>query len=101
MLHHYVFIKFVKDTPPSHIDEFCSRMRALCDIVPGIEQLLIGHDMLREARSWDLILDMRFTSVETLRHYQQHPAHQAVMAFNQPYVAEVGAVDYLLPSTSR
>ena len=97
MLHHYVFLKYAKGTPPSHIDEFCSRMQALCDIVPGIEQLLIGHDMLHEARSWDLILDMRFASVETLRHYQQHPAHQAVMAFNQPHVAEVGAVDCLLP----
>jgi len=53
--------------------------------------------MLHEARSWDLILDMRFASLETLTHYRQHPAHQAVMAFNGPQVAEVGAVDFLLP----
>jgi hypothetical protein len=97
MLHHYVFLKFAKGTPETHIAEFCTRMQALCSTVPGIEQLLIGRDMLHEARSWDLILDMRFTSVETLRHYQQHPAHQAVMAFNGPHVAEVGAVDCLLP----
>jgi hypothetical protein len=96
MLHHYVFLKFVSGTPPTHIAEFCARMQALRNSVPGIEQLLIGHDMLHEARSWDLILDMRFRSVEALRQYQQHPAHQAVMAFNQPHVAEVGAVDCLL-----
>ena len=97
MLHHYVFLKYVKGTPEAHINEFCARMQALCGTVPGIEQLVIGRDMLREARSWDLVLDMRFTSVDTLRHYQQHPAHQAVMAFNQPQVAEVGTVDCLLP----
>lgn len=97
MLHHYVFLKYTKDTPPSHIDEFCTRMQALCNTVPGIEQLLIGRDMLHEARSWDLILDMRFASLETLTHYRQHPAHQAVMAFNGPQVAEVGAVDFMLP----
>ena len=85
MLHHYVFLKYVKGTPEAHIAEFCARMQALCGTVPGI------------ARSWDLILDMRFTSVETLRQYQKHPAHQAVMAFNGPHVAEVGAVDCMLP----
>ena len=50
--------------------------------------------MLREARSWDLILIMRFASVEALRRYQQHPDHLQVMAFNQPAVAEVGSVDF-------
>lgn len=97
MLHHYVFLKYVKGTPEAHIAEFCARMQALCGTVPGIAQLVIGRDMLGEARSWDLILDMRFTSVETLRQYQKHPAHQAVMAFNGPHVAEVGAVDCMLP----
>jgi len=37
---------------------------------------------------------MRFADVESLRRYQQHPEHLAVMAFNQPFVAAVGSVDF-------
>jgi hypothetical protein len=29
-----------------------------------------------------------------LRSYQQHPEHQKVMAFNQPFVAAVASVDF-------
>ena len=53
-----------------------------------------GRDILHDARSWDLILIMRFASVGALRSYQQHPEHQKVMAFNQPFVADVATVDF-------
>jgi hypothetical protein len=49
---------------------------------------------LHDARSWDLILIMRFASVGELRSYQQHPEHQKVMAFNHPFVADVASVDF-------
>ena len=98
MLQHHVFIKFKPGTPESHIRELCRRMQGLRGTVPGIEFLEMGRDELREARSWDLILNMRFASVEALRRYQQHPDHQQLMAFNAPAVAEVGAIDFLLPA---
>jgi hypothetical protein len=47
------------------------------------------------------MLIMRFASVEALRAYQQHPEHQAVMAFNQPFVADVGSVDFESDAGSR
>ena len=94
MLQHYVFLKYQSGTPESHIAEFERRMFALRGTVPGIEHLEIGRDILHDARSWDLILIMRFASVEVLRAYQQHPEHMAVMAFNQPRVEAVGAVDF-------
>ena len=97
MLQHYVFLRFQRDTPVAHVEEFCRRMEALRGTVPGIEHLQIGRDILRDARSWDLLLVMGFQSAETLRRYQQHPAHLAVMAFNQPQVAEVGSVDFIAP----
>jgi Stress responsive A/B Barrel Domain len=94
MLQHYVFIRYASGTSEAHIEEFCRRMLALRTLVPGIEYLQIGRDVLREARSWDLLLIMRFGSVEALRRYQQHPEHLQVMAFNQPAVAAVGSVDF-------
>ena len=99
MLHHYVFIQYAKGTTEDHIAEFCRRMLDLRARIDGIDHLEIGRDILRDARSWDLVLIMRFQSVEALRRYQQHPDHQAVMAYNQPRVAEVGSVDFTAPLT--
>lgn len=97
MLHHYVFFKFRSGTPDGHVEEFCRRMYALVGTVPGIEHLAIGRDVLRDGRSWDLLLDMRFASIDALRGYQRHPDHRAVMAFNDPAVADVGTVDFHAP----
>lgn len=95
MLRHYVFIRYQKDTPEAHIAEFCRQIQALQPVISEIRQLEIGRDILQDARSWDLVLIMRFDSVAALRHYQQHAAHQEVMAFNQPQVADVASVDFM------
>ena len=94
MLQHYVLIKYQKGTTDEHIAEFCRRMLALRTAISGIEHLEVGRDILRDARSWDLILIMRFASTAALRSYQQHPEHQKLMAFNQPFVADVASVDF-------
>jgi hypothetical protein len=94
MLQHYILIKFKKDTRDEHIAEFCRRMLGLRTTISSIAHLEIGRDILHEARSWDLILIMRFDSTEALRSYQQHPEHLSVMAFNQPSVADVASLDF-------
>jgi len=94
MLQHYILIKFKNGTSHGHIEEFCKRMLALRPIISSIQHLEIGRDILHDARSWDLILIMRFASIEALRSYQQHPEHLSVMAFNQPSVADVASLDF-------
>jgi hypothetical protein len=94
MLQHYVLIRYQKGASDEHIAEFCRKMLALRTTIEGIEYLEIGRDILHDARSWDLILIMRFASVGVLRNYQQHPEHQRVMSFNQPFVADVASVDF-------
>jgi uncharacterized protein (DUF1330 family) len=94
MLQHYVLLRYEKNASNEHIEEFCRRMLALQTSIAGIEYMEIGRDILHEARSWHLILIMRFASVDALRSYQQHPEHQKVMAFNQPFVADVASVDF-------
>jgi hypothetical protein len=97
MLQHYVFIRYASGTSDAHVEEFCRRVQALRARVPGIEHLEIGRDILRDERSWDVMLIMRFRSVDALRRYQQHPAHLELTAFNEAAVAEVGSVDFLAP----
>jgi hypothetical protein len=94
MLQHYVLIKYKDSASDEHISEFCRRMLDLRNSIAGIEHLEIGRDILHDDRSWDLILIMRFASVGELRAYQQHPEHQKVMVFNQPFVAGVASVDF-------
>jgi hypothetical protein len=94
MLQHYIVIKYQKGVSDEHIAEFCRRMLDLRSRIAGIEHLEIGRDILRDDRSWDLILIMRFASTGVLRSYQQHPEHQKVMAFNQPFVTDVASVDF-------
>lgn len=94
MLQHYILIKFKNGTSEEHIREFCRRMLALRTAIPSIGHLEIGRDILRDTRSWDIILIMRFASIEALRNYQQHPDHLQVMAFNGPFVADVASVDF-------
>jgi hypothetical protein len=94
MLRHFVFIKYRQGASGAHIDEFLQRTRALSESIPVVRYLEAGRDALHTARSWDVMLAMRFNSLEALREYQAHPAHQALMAFNDPQVAEVGSVDF-------
>jgi len=94
VLQHYVLIKFTKGASDEHIDEFRRRMLALRAAISSIQHLEIGRDILHDARSWDLILIMRFASTEALRSYQQYPEHLRLMAFNQPFVADVASVDF-------
>jgi hypothetical protein len=97
MLQHYVFLEFREDASDDHVTEFCTRMLALRDAIGGIRQLEIGRDELHDARSWDLVLIMAFESVAALRAYQRHPSHLALMAFNEPFVANVASVDFTRP----
>jgi hypothetical protein len=94
MLRHFVFIKYKQDTSDAHVDEFIRKTRALTESIAVLRDLEVGRDVLRTPRSWDVMLAMRFNSLEELREYQAHPAHQALMDFNNPQVAEVGSVDY-------
>ena len=94
MLQHYVFLKYREGTSDGHVVAFCQRMFALRGTIDGIHRLEIGRDELHDARSWDLVLIMEFASAEALQAYQRHPAHVAVMAFNDPFVANVASVDF-------
>ena len=96
MLRHYVFLKYREGTSGAHITAFCERMLSLRRAIDGIQHLEIGRDELHDARSWDLVLIMEFASVEALRAYQRHPEHQAVMAFNDPFVGDVASVDFVV-----
>jgi len=94
MVHHYVMLKYKNETSEDHISAFISKMRTLGENIDAVVSLKIGRDQLREGRSWDLIMDMRFRGCEDLQTYRQHPEHVALMRFNDPFVSDIAAVDF-------
>ena len=101
MLRHYVFLKYRDGTSDGHVTAFCGRLLALRGTIEGIEHLEIGRDELHDARSWDLVLIMKFASLDALRAYQRHPLHLDVMAFNTPFVTDVASVDFTSPPSDE
>jgi len=96
VLKHYILLRYKPGVGEDHIQAFCEKARAMQTDICEIEQLLVGRDVLHEARSWDVIMDLTVASVEALRSYQKHPVHQALMAFNGDLVADVAAIDFYL-----
>ena len=94
MVHHYVMLKYKKGTSEDHIAAFISKMRALGETIDAVASLKIGRDELREGRSWDLIMDMRFRGYDDLQAYRKHPEHAAVTQFNDPFVSDIASVDF-------
>ena len=101
MLRHYVFLKYRDGTSDGHVTAFCERLLALRGTIEGIEHVEIGRDELHDARSWDLVLIMKFASLDALRAYQRHPLHLDVMAFNTPFVTDVASVDFTSPPSDE
>jgi len=93
MLQHYVFIKYQESTSDEHIQAFKDKMLALKNTIKEIKRIEVSIDELHEERSWDVVLNMQFDSLEDLRIYQMHPDHVAVVQFNGPKVAQAGALD--------
>lgn len=94
VINHYILIKYKRDTPREHIERFCQKMLALGEELPTVKKLEMGLDIVHDDRSWDLLISMQLSSIDTLRDYQAHPSHKAVIAFNHPYVDDVASIDF-------
>ena len=94
MLQHYITLKFKEGTPEAHRDEFCRRMLALQESIDEVKEIQIGRDIVNEARSWHLLMKLVVEDIDSLKRYQAHPEHQALVAFNGPHVDAIGVVDF-------
>lgn len=49
--------------------------------IPQLREIEVGVDLLRSSRSYDLVLITKFSSMDDLKIYQEHPVHQNVLAY--------------------
>lgn len=94
MLKHVVFFKFKPEAEEAGIADLEKSLRALVGPIPEIRELLVGRDVVRSERSYDLALISAFDDLAAMNRYQVHPDHQAVVAKVKALCAGVVAVDF-------
>jgi len=99
MLIHIVCWKYSPDVDEAARDEHRSRLRSLKALIPNIESLNVGADVLHLERSFDTGLVAHFPDRAALDHYTDHPEHQAVVAVGRAIAEKVISVDFMSPAT--
>ena len=98
MIRHIVMWKLKDEAlglqKPALAVELKKRLEALPSRVPGILALEVGLNVVEGETSRDVVLVSTFDSLATLKAYNEHPAHQEVVAFVKQVVEERRAVDF-------
>jgi len=93
MITHVVMFRLIDRTPES-VGRAADVLRGLSGKVPTLRSLEVGTDVVRNDRSWDIVLIAAFDSLEDLEAYRVHPDHQAVVRYMNSVRDSVASVDY-------
>ena len=94
MVTHIVVWKYRADIPQAVREEHQAQLRALRNIVPGIESLAVGFDFLRASNSYDIGLSAQFRDRSVLEAYTVHPEHVKVVEFGRQIMETMAKVDF-------
>ena len=101
MIKHVVLWKFAENalgkTREENLEEASARLRALPAAIAEIRELEVRRGILPGDRTFDLVLFSSFDSLEDLRAYQEHPAHQQVVSFLRSVQIERAVIDCEVP----
>ncbi len=104
MLRHVVMISLTEDADPALDERLAaleSGLRAMPASIPDIRHLEVGRDVVRGARSAQLVLIVDLDDLDALDRYRVHPAHRAVVEHMiTPTVMKISAVDFLVDEGS-
>lgn len=79
MLKHVVFMKFKPETTDADISDLEKGLAALPESIPEIKSFEFGRDIMRSPRSYDFALVSAFEDLDSLKRYQVHPEHVAIL----------------------
>ncbi len=80
MITHVVLFK-LKEPSPGNLEKTKEVLLNMKGKIPQLRDIVVGIDLVRSARSYDLALITKFASMEDLKIYQDHPLHQDVLAY--------------------
>ena len=94
MVTHIVMWKYRDDVSEEIRENHHSQLRALGNIVAGIESLSVGSDFLHSPRSYDTGLSAVFRDRSVLDAYTVHPDHVKVVEFGHTITETMAKVDF-------
>lgn len=94
MLTHIVVWKYKEETDEATRRAHIEALRQLATLVPEVESLTVGADVLHLARSYDTGLVARFRDRAALARYDEHSSHQEVAAMGRRISQHVASVDF-------
>lgn len=92
-LTHVVLFK-LKDRSADNMRRAAAVLRSLEGVVPTLQEIEVGVNVVPSARAYDIALVTRFASLADMEAYQIHPRHQAVGATMRELSESIVAVDY-------
>src|SRR6476469_7395362 len=95
MLTHIVCWKYKLETDDQARRRHIESLRALTEVIPDIESLNVGSDLLHLERSFDTGLVAIFADRDALERYTDHPEHQKVAAMGREISEKVVSVDFV------
>jgi hypothetical protein len=94
MLTHIVIWKYRADVDPEVRAEHVRLLKGLAKVIPEIESLSVGFDVLFLPRSYHTGLVATFRNREKLQSYTIHPEHVKAAAFGKTISEHVASVDF-------
>lgn len=80
MLRHLVLFDLADDAGESAVDAAVAALRGLADEIAEVRELHVGRDAGLASGNADLALLVVVDDADAWRAYQEHPAHQQVVA---------------------
>ncbi len=68
--------------------------RSLVGEIPQIREYTVMPDMVHGPASYDLAIVSSFDTLDDLKSYQSHPAHQYAVEQNKQWCCEKSVIDY-------
>lgn len=94
MLTHIVVWKYREDVERFTREEHVNMLRSLGTLIPQVQSLAVGFDILHLSRSYDTGLVAVFADQAALDAYTVHPEHVKVAAFGRQISDHVASVDF-------
>ena len=99
MITHIVMWKYKDDVEQPVRDEHVAMLRSLAKVIPQVQSLEVGFDILGLPRSYDTGLVATYNNRAALEAYTIHPEHIKAADFGRNISAQVASVDFETPQS--
>lgn len=83
------------ETGKEEIEKLAENLKALEEKTEGLlKECVVAFDVVRSDKSYDLLLNSVFDSLENLQKYQVHPEHLKVVEKIKQFCSSAVKVDY-------